>query len=68
MTRDFRASAVRGLAALGLALCMLTLIPAASVSFTSAPVQRGYSVIHKNGDTPLWMARAIEREIGGVWI
>jgi len=68
MTRNFGVSAIRGLAALGLAFCMLTLIPAASVSFTRAPVQGGYSVIYKNGDTPLWMARAIEREIGGVWI
>ena len=43
--------------ALGLAFCMLTVLPVASrAPFTSAADQRGESVIFKNGPTPMWMA------------
>jgi hypothetical protein len=44
--------------ALGLAFCMLTVLPAASHSpFVSAAGQAGgESVVHKNGPTPMWMA------------
>lgn len=43
--------------ALALAFCMLTVLPVASrAPFISAADQRGESVIHKNGPTPMWMA------------
>jgi len=44
--------------ALGLAFCMLTVVPVASrAPFVSMADQSGgQSVIHKNGPTPVWMA------------
>jgi len=48
---------------------MLTIIPAASSSFKSyksRPAPGGFSEIHKNGNTPLWMLSAYEREVAGI--
>lgn len=44
--------------ALGLAFCMLTVLPVASRSpfISSADQAGGQSIIHKNGPTPMWMA------------
>jgi hypothetical protein len=59
---------IRSLAAAALAVCMLTLVPVASMSFTNSPSHGGSSVIHKNGATPVWMATALVRATGGIWI
>jgi hypothetical protein len=58
--------AIRELAAIVLAVCMLTIIPAATGSFTSRATHGGFSVIHKNGDTPGWILSALERESAGI--
>ncbi|QIG49402.1 hypothetical protein G5V57_17770 [Nordella sp. HKS 07] len=61
--------AIKEMAAVMLALCMLTIIPAASSSFKSyksRPAPGGFSEIHKNGNTPLWMLSAYEREVAGI--
>jgi hypothetical protein len=58
--------AIREMAAIVLALSMLTIIPAATASFKSRAVQGGFSVIHKNGDTPQWILSALERETAGI--
>jgi hypothetical protein len=59
----FHACAVAAVAA-----SMLTVIPAATTSFGNAPDEGGYSVIHKNGETPVWMANALDRASDGIWI
>ena len=68
MTRTLKIQFMRNLAAGALALCMLTLVPVAFRSFTDIADRGGSSVIHKNGATPVWMARALIRASGGVWI
>ena len=68
MTRTLSTQFMRNLAAAALAVCMLTLVPVASQSFSNTADRGGSSVIHKNGATPVWMALAIKRASGGVWI
>jgi hypothetical protein len=68
MSRIHRVSIVRACALVAVATAMLTVVPAVSNSFGNAPDRGGYSVIHKNGDTPVWMADAIDRAADGVWI
>ena len=67
MTSMLRPRGMRSLAAVALSICMLTLVPVASTSHTGTFSRDtgGSSVIHKNGDTPLWMAKAIERAAVG---
>ena len=61
-------SIVHASAVFAVAASMLTLVPAATSSIGKAPDLGGYSVIHKNGDTPVWMANALDRAADGVWI
>ena len=68
MIRILRNKFMRNLVAIGLAVCMLTLVPVAFRSFTNTTDRGGSSVIHKNGATPVWMARTLIRASGGVWI
>jgi hypothetical protein len=68
MSRIHRVSIVRACALVAVATAMLTVVPAVSNSFGNAPDRGGYSVIHKNGDTPVWMADAMDRAADGVWI
>ena len=68
MTQIIKIQFMRNLAAATLALCMLTLVPVASQSFSNTADRGGSSVIHKNGVTPIWMARTLKRVSGGVWI
>jgi hypothetical protein len=68
MSRIHRVSIVRLFALVAIATSMLTLVPAVSNSLGNAPDRGGYSVIHKNGDTPVWMADAMDRAADGVWI
>lgn len=65
MTRSIR-FAIKEMAAIMLALCMLTIIPAASTSFKIRTAPGGFSEVHKNGDTPVWMLSAFEGEIAGI--
>jgi len=46
---------------------LLTLVPA-STSFRSITELGELSVVHKNGQTLVWMARALVRANEGVWI
>ena len=68
MTGIHRIRPLRNLAAAALAMCMLTFGPVASRSFTNTADHGGSSVIHKNGATPVWMAKALARANGGIWI
>ena len=68
MKRIIKIQLVRNLTAVALALCMLTLVPVASQSFTNTADRGGSSVIHKNGATPIWMAQTLKLASGGVWI
>ena len=68
MIRILKIQFIRNLAAAALAVCMLTLVPVASRSFTNTADRGGSSVIHKNGATPVWMAQTLKRASGGVWI
>ena len=68
MKRIIKIQFVQNLAAAALALCMLTLVPVASQSFTNMADRGGSSVIHKNGATPIWMALTLKRASVGVWI
>jgi hypothetical protein len=60
-------SIIHACAVFAIAASMLTLVPAATSSIGNAPQPGGFSVIHKNGDTPVWMAEAL-RAADGVWI
>ncbi len=77
MMRSIKVLTVESLAALVLALCMLTLAPVASTSLKGAgPVDAsvanssrgGMSVVYKNGATPLWMAKLMSQSNEGIWL
>ena len=68
MSRILKIRTLQSLVAVMLGVCMLTLVPVASTSFTNTTEKGGMSVVHKNGATPVWMARALVRANGGVWI
>lgn len=78
MTRSLTSLTTRSLVALAFALCLLTLAPVASTSLRSADSldaqvvvaerKGGATVVHKNGDTPLWMTRLMTRADTGVWL
>jgi hypothetical protein len=70
MARNFKLYTAQAIAALALALFLLTLAPVASTStsLSVAPRQGGSSTIHKNGDTPTWMVRAMARAKEGLWL
>lgn len=70
MARNLKLHVAQGLAALALALFMLTLAPVASTSnsLMVAPSQGGMSTIHKNGETPAWMQELIARSSDSLWL